>query len=145
MNPKILFGVDYIQMMLEAEKRQSGGIDNKVFNFSMFLLAWDWGFIPSDLQEVHTYFIEKNKISDPANFSDVANRMVNHLKNNFEAKSKFVKNMILISYIDEFITDEEEKLITALALELGLQQTDLDEMNSYSMNRFMALKFYLWN
>jgi len=145
MNPKILFGIDYIEIMLESEKRQSKGINNKIINFSKFLLAWDWGFIPSELKEVHSYFIEKNRLAASENFSDVVKRMVNHLKNNNEAKSTFVRNMILISYLDEFITDEEEKLIIGLAIELGFQQTEIDEMSSHSMNRFMALKFYLRN
>lgn len=145
MDAKIRFGIDYLNIMANANTRSGGDFNWRAYRLSRLLLCWEWGFTSDEEDEANKVFfdmVNKNSLED---LTVTAKRVIEHIKSNEEAKSKLIVDMMMVNMMDGNVSDEEAKLTLAFVDELDFRKSEVSKMEQKAHNLLMVLDWYVDN
>ena len=137
-NSKISFGVDFLNIMGNADLRSGQQGDMNGFLLARLLLVTEWGLTAEEQDAANQLFweqVSKNSLDD---LGVVAKRFILHLKKDPIAGAKFLTEMITINYLDGQITDGEKELTLAFANELDFRKSEVDALVSKAVGYAVA-------
>ena len=142
MDAKVSFGVDFLNIMGNADLK-SGQKDNMSgFNLARLFLVTEWGLSVQEGDDANKLFweqINKNTLDD---LGVVVDRFLSHLKKDPAASAKFLTQMITINFIDGQITDEERDFTMAFANELDFRKSEVSVMVEKASAYALAYDFF---
>lgn len=141
MNGKIGFGVDFIHAMLEINGR-SNEVSGNALPIARVLLVIEWGLSVEEQDEANKLFWKKDKEKTLDDFSDVATRLVEHVKNAPEAKSKFLADLILITGLDEDLSEDEKNFVQVFGNMLDFRPSEIAKLVDRADHVLNALNWF---
>lgn len=145
MDAKIRFGVDYLNIMANANMKAGDTFDWKAYNLSRMMLCWEWGFTSKEEDEANRIFFEMIDKKTVEELGDVANRVVEHVKNNEEAKTRLIVDMMMVNLMDGNVTSEEADLTISFANDLDFRKSEISKMEQKANDLLMVLKWFIDN
>jgi len=126
-NGKISFGVDYFGTMLEVNER-SRVVKADALALARVLLVLEWGLTAQEQDEAHNIFWEKVNNLSLDEFHVVANRLIEHVKDMPEAKTKLLTDLMVVARLDGDLSDGERKLIDVFAQYLDFRSSEVQKL-----------------
>jgi uncharacterized tellurite resistance protein B-like protein len=144
MNGKIGFGVDFLHAMLETNERSKAG-SNNALSIARMLLILEWGLSTKEQDEANQLLWKKVNDKSLEDIANVAARLVEHVKNVPEAKSKLLADLILITSLDDDLSEDEKGFVQAFANMLDLRPSEIAKMAERADDLLNALAWFANN
>lgn len=145
MDAKVSFGIDFLNVMGNADMKSGQSDCMNGFNLARLFLVTEWGLSLEEADEANRLFweqVQKNSVED---LGVVAERFLSHLKKDSAASTKFLTEMITINFLDERITDEEKQFTMAFAEELDFRKSEVNVMVEKGIAYAAAYGFFARN
>jgi tellurite resistance protein len=127
MNGKVSFGIDFLHAMLETNERSKESNSN-VLALARVLLILEWGLNTQEQDEANQLFWKRINDKSLDDFSDVATRLIEHVKNIPEAKSKLLADLILVTGLDGDLSENEKEFIQMFGNMLDLRPSEIGKL-----------------
>ena len=142
MDAKVSFGVDFLNIMGNADLK-SGQSDNRNgFDLARLFLITEWGLSLEEGDESNKLFWEQVNKKTLEGLDIVAERFISHLKKDPAACTKFLTQMITINFLDGKITDEERDFTMAFANDLDFRKSEVNVMVEKAVAYATAYGFF---
>ena len=145
MDAKIRFGVDYLRIMANANMNAGEAFDWQAYYLSRLMLCWEWGFTSAEEDESNKIYFEMIDKETLEDLGVVIDRVIAHLKNNEEAKTRFIVDMMMVNLMDGTITSEEADFTLTFANELDFRKSEISNMQRKAVELLFNLKWYIEN
>lgn len=144
MNGKVGFGVDFLHAMLETNTRSKESNGNAL-PIARVLLVIEWGLSAQEQDEANEVFWKKVKDKTLDDFSDAATRLIEHVKNIPEAKSKLLADLILITNLDGDLSEDEKEFVQIFGNMLDFRPSEIVKLADRADDMLNALYWFTNN
>lgn len=144
MNGKINFGVDYLHTILETNLRSSKESEN-AFSLARVLLILEWGLNLNEQDEANSLFWQRIENETLDDFPTAIARLIEHVKDIPDAKSKLLADVILITCLDGDVSDAERGFVQALGEEFDFRPSEIGELAERADDLYSAFAWFANN
>ena len=144
MSGKLKFGVDYIYAMMEINLRSKIASPNAIL-LARLLLVSEWGLTVEEQNTAFKEFadaIERQMLDD---FSIALHRLVSSFRDDYEAKSKLLLHLIMVTLLDGDVSDDEQTLVFFIGGELDFRRSEILALADRAGDTLGMLQWFMKN
>lgn len=144
-NGKILFGVDYLNIMILMELPDEGKTaseKNPIIGAVMRFFLLQWGFSVKEIDEAWNLFWEKSDKGqlDPK-VETVLNRLFNFVKDDHEAEERLLIQITTLGQLDDSVSEGEKYYANYFKEKFDFKPSEFNAIVTKGYDWCMALNF----
>ena len=138
MESKQFFGLDFIHVALELGSRSGRETDDHIAAARMLLLL-GWDLTSTQMKQAEMEFWKRNEDGSLESLAKVLSRVIENLKEDVEAKERFVLHALVLSMLHGSIASRQAELIGWLVQYFAIDEPQLARLQSSARNVRRAL------